>query len=77
MLKRPNLKMFTAVGNNGSIYGTEKLENFDCDRSSALLIRLQVDNPEDWIDAEKHLKLSKEFLRKAGEYGLHLYNSRD
>ena len=77
VLQRPNLKMLTAVGNDGSIYVMEKESDFDVAMLKQTLREFEKKYPKYTAYADDHLALVEEFLRKAGGYGLHLYTSRD
>lgn len=77
VLQRPNLKMLTAVGNDGSIYVMEKESDFDVAMLKQTLREFEKKYPKYTAYADDHLALVEEFLRKAGRYGLHLYTSRD
>lgn len=77
VLQRPNLKMLTAVGNDGSIYVMEKESDFDVAMLKQTLREFEQKYPKYTAYADDHLALVEEFLRKAGGYGLHLYTSRD
>lgn len=77
MLKRPNLKMLTAVGNNGHVYVMEKTTEFDDEKLREMFGSLANSYPDYLVDPEEHLKLSEEFLRKAEQYGLKYYSRTD
>lgn len=77
VLQRPNLKMLTAVGNDGSIYVMEKESDFDVAMLKQILGEFEKKYPEYKVYADDHLAMVEEFLRKARGYGLHLYTSRD
>ena len=77
VLQRPNLKMLTAVGNDGSIYVMEKESDYDVAMLKQTLREFEKKYPKYTAYSDDHLALVEEFLRKAGGYGLHLYTSRD
>lgn len=77
VLQRPNLKMLTAVGNDGSIYVMEKESDFDIAMLKQTLREFEKKYPKYTAYADDHLALVEEFLKKARGYGLHLYTSRD
>lgn len=74
VLQRPNLKMLTAVGNDGHVYVMEKTSAFDYEKLNKMLNSLASSYPNYLIDAEEHLKLSEEFLRKAEQYGIQYHS---
>lgn len=70
VLERQNLKMLTAVGNNGRIYAMEKVEGFDQEKLFDLLFEVKKKYPEYKTYAEDHVAMVLEFFERAKEYGI-------
>ena len=70
VLERQNLKMLTAVGNNGRVYAMEKAEGFDQEKLFDLLFEVKKKYPEYKTYAEDHVAMVLEFFERAKEYGI-------
>lgn len=77
VLERQNLKMLTAVGNNGRVYAMEKASSFSPEPLKALMDELKERYSEYVQDGNIHLQLVETFFERAEQYGLHLYTSSD
>lgn len=77
MLKRPNLKIAIAVGNNGRIYAMEKTAQLDVAGAKALLQELKMKYPRYIEDYWQHTELIGEFLEGAKQYGLYYYTGEN
>ena len=77
VLERPNLKMLTAVGNNGQVYAMEKASVFSLEPLKAMIDELKEQHPDYVQNGDIHLQLVETFFERAKRYGLHLYTSSD
>ena len=77
VLERQNLKMLTAVGNNGRVYAMEKASSFSPEPLKVLMDELKERYSEYVQDGNIHLQLVETFFERAEQYGLHLYTRSD
>lgn len=77
ILKRDNLRMLTAVGNDGTVYVIEKMKTFDLDAVSMVDRKAREAHPLWSNDAKEHLSAVLDFLREAEAFGLHYFTTRN
>lgn len=68
-VKRPNLKLLTAVGNDGTVYCMEKTETFDSEALKRIYTHLKNDI-HSLNSAESIVECIREFMKEAAPYGL-------
>ncbi|WP_418668403.1 hypothetical protein [Allofournierella sp.] len=73
LLSRENLRVLTAVGNDGTVYALEKGVDFDANLADWMMRKIKGENPG-WSNApELHQKVVLEFLKGAEAFGLHYF----
>ena len=71
--EEPNMRMLTAVGNNGAVYAVEKMDGFDADKFSKCLYLTMKSHPERMESPEKYGAFMKELLKGVGDSGIRYY----
>lgn len=77
ILERQNLRLITAVGNEGSVYTLEKGEVFNSQAAKIFVTELKEKYPTWRADGEKHLKAVSEFFERVEEFGLRYFTSEN
>ncbi len=71
-----NMKIFAAVGNDGSIYFLEKKSTFIQDDFDDYMYEIRLDYTPN-MQPEEHIKFIEEVLQGVDEYGVKLYTSKN
>ena len=73
LLGRENLRVLTAVGNDGTVYSLEKEAGFNSHMADMMIRKIRAENPGWSNTPELHLKVVLEFLKGAEAIGLHYF----
>lgn len=72
-VERDNMKLLTAVGNNGRIYAVEKTDNFSDTSFRILATTLEQQYPERFDDPEVYMQYMDTLLKGIESCGIHYY----
>lgn len=75
-IRHENLFILGAIGNDGSVYFIEKIEDFDAYYFEEYVNEIRMDFLID-MPAEEHIKFIEKVLEGAEEYGVKFYTSKD
>lgn len=73
----PNMRMLTAVGNNGAVYAVEKMDGFEKKAFKDHMFSMMVLHPERIESPEKYIAFMEDLLEGVGEYGVQYYTGEN